>query len=176
MDAGEMFWQDWVVNYGLERQVMLASKMQTTGRVFGSRWFDGLRLAWLRGRYVAESIVRAYGLAALLVLALGGALWFAGPKVGRWLWTRVRLRKVQRGEVIASDAAMLYSRMLDLLKRRGYSKPTWYTPGEFVRTLPPSRAAEIVADLTSAYHSLRYGGHADAAPRMAALLAELERT
>ena len=65
--------------------------------------------------------------------------------------------------------------MLDLLRRRGYHKPSWLTPGEFARSLPASETADLVANLTAAYHALRYGDRLDAAPRMAVLLNQLER-
>jgi hypothetical protein len=48
------------------------------------------------------------------------------------------------------------------------------SPGEFARSLPPSEAAELVADFTSAYHDLRYGGRPEAAARMIALLGRIE--
>jgi hypothetical protein len=80
---------------------------------------------------------------------------------------------LQRGEAVASDATLLYNRMLRLLKRRGYSKPIWLTPAEFAHSLPASPVAELVARLTTEYNALRYGGERAAATRMAALLGEL---
>jgi hypothetical protein len=65
--------------------------------------------------------------------------------------------------------------MLRLLKRRGRRKPPWLTPGEFADGLDPSKTAELVTSLTNAYYDLRYGGHRAAAPRMIALLRQLER-
>jgi hypothetical protein len=81
----------------------------------------------------------------------------------------------RRGDGLASDATLFYARMLGVLKRRGYRKPPWLTPGEFAGGLPPSEMAELVAALTGAYHELRYGGRRDAAPRMLVLLGELDR-
>lgn len=175
MDAAEMFWQDWVVSYDLERQVTLAARMQSSSRVLGSRWLDRFRLGWLRGRSAIMDAAREYGGFALGVVFVAVALWFAVPMIQRRLRTRTRLRMVQRGEAVASDATLLYGQMLHLLKRRGYRKPLWFTPGEFARTLPASPTAELVASLTTAYHALRYGGEREAAPRMAALLEELGR-
>jgi protein-glutamine gamma-glutamyltransferase len=175
MDAAEMFWQDWVVSYDLERQVALAARMQSSSRVLGSRWFDRFRLAWLRGRSITMDAGRKYGSSALGVVIAALGLWFAAPAIQRRLRTRTRLRMVQRGQAVASDATLLYDQMLHLLRRRGYDKPRWLTPGEFARSLPPSPTAELVVRLTAAYHALRYGGERAAAPRMAALIAELGR-
>ena len=176
MDAAEMFWQDWVVSYDLERQVTLAARMQTSSRVLGSRWLDRFRLAWLRGRSATMDARSQYGSSAVGVVLTALALWFAAPIVLRRLRTRTRLKMVQRGEAVASDATLLYGQMLHLLRRRGYRKPPWLTPGEFSRTLPSSPTAELVASLTTAYHALRYGGDREAAPRMAALLERVGAT
>jgi hypothetical protein len=64
--------------------------------------------------------------------------------------------------------------MLKLLKRRGYEKPGWFTPHEFAASLPPSEMGMLVLQFTSAYNALRFGGQADAAPRLSELLDELE--
>jgi protein-glutamine gamma-glutamyltransferase len=175
MDAAEMFWQEWVVGYDLERQVTLAARMQSSSRVLGSRWLDRFHFAWLRGRSATMDAARKYGGPVLGVGLSVLALWFAAPVVQRRLRTRTRLKMVQRGEAVASDATLLYGQMLHLLRRRGYRKPVWLTPSEFLCTLPASPAAELVASLTTAYHALRYGGDREAAPRMAALLEELGR-
>lgn len=174
-DAAELFWQNWVVNYDLGRQVTLASRMGNSGLTFGARFGDRIRLAWLQSQAAALEALRRYGLILLSVLAAAAVLRFAAPPAAAWWNTRRRLRKVHRGEAVASDATLLYVRMLDILKRRGFPKPAWLTPAEFARTLPPSGTAELVAGLTTAYHQLRYGEARDAAPRMAALLQQLER-
>ena len=55
---------------------------------------------------------------------------------------------VQRGEAEASDATLLYQRMLKVLKRRGIEKPAWLTPCEFARVLQEPELALLVEDLT----------------------------
>jgi hypothetical protein len=64
---------------------------------------------------------------------------------------------------------------LKLLKRRGYQKPDWFTPSEFAGSLPRSELGLLVTQFTTAYNALRFGGQAEAAPRLSALLDELER-
>jgi hypothetical protein len=86
----------------------------------------------------------------------------------------LRLRRARRGEAQASDATVMYERMLYLLERRGFQKPPWLTPAEFARVLPASQTALLVEDLTAAYNEVRFGGRRDAAPRMVWLLQRLE--
>jgi hypothetical protein len=71
---------------------------------------------------------------------------------------------------------MLYQRMLQVLKRQGFQKPAWFTPVEFAASLPHGAMAATVAEFTSAYNALRFGGRAGAAPRLSILLDELEKT
>ena len=70
---------------------------------------------------------------------------------------------------------LLYERMLRILHRRGYEKPTWFTPMEFARALPNTEFATTVHDLTHAYNEVRFGGSREAAARMVNLLDLLER-
>ena len=102
------------------------------------------------------------------------AVVLAAPRLLWWLSGRLRARKVQRGEVEASDATVLYARALKLLKRRGIHKPPWLTPFEFARLMPVSDASVLLEQLTAAYNDLRFGGRVEAAPRMVALLGQLE--
>jgi transglutaminase-like putative cysteine protease len=173
-DAAEMFWQNWVIGYDFERQLTLAARMQSSGRLFGARGLDRVRLGWLTWQAIAVRSLRAYGAVVFLFLLLAVAVGLLAPRARKWRQARQRLKEAARGGAIASDATLLYSRMLSLLKGRGHSKPAWFTPAEFARTLPPSEAAELVARFTSAYHDLRYGGRPDAAARMLALLDRLQ--
>ena len=171
MDAAEQFWHDWVLGYDLERQVVLASRMEESSR--------RLRLDWLERSYAwvqktAQS-AQTYALAIAAALFAGFLLVWRGPAVCAWWKSQARIRKAQRGEGQASDATLLYERMLGLLARRGIHKPPWLTPAEFARVLPPSEAALVVHDLTLAYNQFRFGGRPAAAPRMVRLLDQLEK-
>jgi hypothetical protein len=104
---------------------------------------------------------------ALLTVLFGKDGW-------NWWNTRRRVLKVQRGEAEASDATLLYHRMLKVLKRRGIEKPAWLTPCEFAHVVKEPEVALLVDDLTSAYNQLRFGGQAEAAGRMVVLLERLE--
>jgi hypothetical protein len=169
-DAADQFWQNWVVGYDVNRQSVLASRMQESGRQMRFGWIDDLG-AWFEsgartGRVYAIEIV------TLLVLGVGAILY--GPAAARRWRAHLRLRRAQRGDAPASDATVLYQRMLHLLERRGFQKPPWLTPAEFARVLPASEIALLVEDLTAAYNEVRFGGRRDAAPRMVWLLQRLE--
>lgn len=166
-DAADQFWRDWVLTYDLDHQVALAAQMQSVGR----GWSNAGRLVgggvWLEQN--AKLLVGAAATAAASIfIALHAPSW--------WLWwtRRRRLQRARRGDAQASDATILYERMLALLAKRGFQKPAWLTPHEFARVLPPSELASMVEDLTAAYNQVRFGGRRDAAPRMAQLLQRIE--
>ncbi|MEK7404358.1 MAG: transglutaminaseTgpA domain-containing protein [Acidobacteriota bacterium] len=175
LDAADTFWQEWVLSYDLSRQLVLASRMEDSGRSAGTRWLDTLRAGAARWKRDALAWGRQYGPAVLASVLLAAAVMLAAPRLRVWWKRRAQLRKAQRGQAQAADAALLYQRMLRLLKRRGFEKPGWLTPVEFARALPASEAASLVERFTVAYNELRFGGRREAAQRMLALLEELRR-
>ena len=174
LDAAETFWDEWVLNYDLGRQLTLASSMESSGRRFSTHWLDHLRATLREWKSAALAWLRNYGAAAGLLLLAGVAASLAGPRVWVWWKARQHVRQVQRGAARPSDATLLYARLLGVLKRRGFDKPAWLTPAEFARLLPPSHLAALVEEFTLAYNHLRFGGRRQAARRMVALLEQLE--
>ncbi len=175
MDAAETFWQEWVLNYNLDRQLSLAAQMENSGRVFGTQWMDRLRLRAAMWKQAATDWGRRYGAFAVLALMIAVAAWTYAPRAWTWSKTLARVRQAQRGAARASDATLIYARMLALLKRRGFEKPAWITPVEFARLIPASETASLVASFTAAYNDLRFGGNPAAASRMIEALESLER-
>ncbi|HYL36317.1 MAG TPA: transglutaminaseTgpA domain-containing protein [Bryobacteraceae bacterium] len=173
-DAAEVFWNDWVLNYNLDRQLQLASRMGETSRHVGGRWFDMRSLSLSKLWPATVALAKRYGFLILGagMLALAGLLF--GRDSWRWWKTRQRVLKLQRGEGQASDATLLYQRMLKVLMRRGFEKPSWLTPLEFARVLQEPELSLLVEDLTEAYNQLRFGANAEAAPRLMQLLERLE--
>ncbi len=170
-DAAEQFWQDWIMSYDLDRQITLATRVQQSGRGARAHWIDNT-VAWLNGA-ARSSVQYAPTAAVLMFVAILGVLF--GPAAARGFQGAMRVRRLKRGEGQASDATLLYQRMLGLLERRGIQKPPWLTPSEFARVVPSSELSPLVEDLTSAYVEFRFGGKRDAAPRMVQLLDQLEK-
>ena len=111
-------------------------------------------------------------LAACAALAL---LIYAAPKAWRALRVLVRVRRVRQGQASVADATLLYARMLELMRRRGFQKPAWFTPQEFAASLPRTEMGLLVDQFTEAYNALRFGGRVAVAPRMSMLLERLEQ-
>ena len=174
VDAAEVFWQDWVLNYDLDHQLQLASRMGRSGRQMGANWFDGFGASLTRWGRSLSQFVERYGFILFGVGVLVGMGWLFGRDGWGWWNTRRRVQKVQRGEAQASDATLLYRRMLKVLRRRGIEKPGWLTPCEFAHVVQEPELSRIVEDLTDAYNEVRFGGNPQAATEMMALLERLE--
>jgi hypothetical protein len=173
-DAAEVFWQDWVLNYNLDRQLQLASRMEESSRHMRTGWFDETGAMLTDGKNWVMEFARRFGTGILVVLVVLALLWQFGSEARTWWNSRLRALKVQRGEAQASDATILYARMLKVLRRRGIEKPAWLTPLEFAHVLPEPELLLLVEDITSAYNEVRFGGRAEAASRMMQLLVRLE--
>jgi hypothetical protein len=175
LDAAETFWREWVMTYDVARQGTLAYRMEQGIHRAGIRWFDtavSLRSGW--ERYVA-GWARRFGWQALAWAAGLVALGFAAGPLVRLMRMRQRVERVRRGQASVADATLLYQRMLHILKRRGYQKPPWFTPAEFAASLPRTSLGDSVGEFTGTYNALRFGGHAEAAPRLSILLDRMER-
>ncbi len=175
LDAAGTFWRDWVMGYGVGRQDDLADRLERGARGVGIGWSGALaavKSGWDSGaaalsRRVVVSIAAAAGLAL--------CIWMMAPPLVRRLRVRRRVERARKGRAGVDDATVLYQRMLHILKRRGYQKPPWYTPLEFANSLPSGPMCAAVAEFTAAYNALRFGNRAAAAPRLSALLDQLER-
>jgi len=170
-DAAEQFWQDWVVSYDLDRQIVLAARMDESARKLRVGWFadfgQRLKASARSGARYAPWVLIVAGIAVLIAMY--------GREIWMWWRARVRTRRMARGQGVASDATLLYSRMLRLLARRGIQKPPWLTPGEFARVLPASEVRGVVSELTACYNEFRFGGRTEVAPQMMQLLDRLEK-
>lgn len=175
IDAAETFWQDWVLNYDVEQQVMLAQRMEESSHRFRLRWSDRVGeaiRAWTdRGRKIGAE----YGRVLLMALVAFIAAWVTAPRLLSWWKTRRRLLRVHRGQAHASDATLLYERMLALLRRRGVEKPAWVTPAEFAGLVADPKVSAVVRDFTAAYNELRFGRDCARAPRMVEMLGAIEK-
>jgi protein-glutamine gamma-glutamyltransferase len=175
LDAAETFWQEWVVTYGIERQGTLAGRVEQGAHRLGIRWFDWLReLGSVRARLFTGDARR---FAAGLIGIVGGTvlLWFVILPLLRRFSLRQRVERVRRGQASMADATLLYAQMLQVLKRRGYQKPPWFTPSEFAASLPSSGLGEAVGEFTLVYNALRFGGNSQAAACLSTLLNRIER-
>jgi len=111
---------------------------------------------------------------AVALALLAAMVIFAGPRVRREWRNRATVRRIARQGASASDAALLYRRMLEAMEKRGFERPSFFTPVEFARHLPPGEI-EPVAQFTAVYNAVRFGGDTAGAAELVKLLEPFER-
>ena len=174
MDALEITWQDWVVTYDIDRQVLLADRLGQSTRAFSIHWIDRWDATGAAFKRAAKTWLPATAIAFMAVAMTVAAAILFGPGLLGWWSRRRRVDKLKRGEAQASDATLLYERMLALLHRQGIQKPPWMTATEFVNALPEPAPRDLVAEATALYQEMRFGHRMEAAPRLLAVLERLE--
>jgi len=159
-----------VIAYDLGHQAALAAKFETGLRALNRSSFRA-HGKWPTG-FPADTRVWAAWLAGALLFT--GIMVFAAPPLWRQWRKKLHVRRIARGGGQASDATLLYRHMLDILERRGFEKPVWFTPREFAQHLPAAEN-EQVTRFTALYNSARFGGAASGTEQLAELLQELSR-
>ena len=178
-DAFDLWWDEWVVNYDFLHQRQLARNARAAlGWARASRqWFRQTRRSLTAqlhnfGNRLLSSPYAAPGgiLVALILLALARGQALATALRARWL-----LRGGGVHSLRADQAAVLYRRLLAILRRQGYRKRPAQTPLEFAASLPPAELAGNVEEFTQLYNQLRFG-HATPPPgRLAELLQAVQQ-
>jgi protein-glutamine gamma-glutamyltransferase len=175
-DAADTFWQEWVLEYDLNRQLFLASRMERSSRRFSFGWLDGFSARWHSLKDGTVGLFDRHGGTAGITLAALAVLLLLAAPLRRWWIAREQALRVEQGSAGADDATVLYLRALEMLERAGFKKPAWLTPGEFARQIPAPATATAMGDLTRAYNELRFGARPDAAPLIVQCLHELEES
>jgi hypothetical protein len=169
IEAADLFWQDWVVQYDLDRQFRLASQLEQSR--FGTR-ARGVTdaIAQLKSTALTAFAWTKAHILPLSSLASAALLaWLLGPLSLRRLRESCQRKRLQSGRAGASDATLLYQQLLDLLESRQIRKPAWFTPNEFAEKLPPSELSSLILRFTAAYNRLRFGRDPHAAAEMLAI-------
>ncbi len=162
LDAADHAWQEWVVAYDLSHQAAIAARFEAALHGWNHPGTTG-------GRWNVTAMLWSI---AMLGLIVAGVMF--GPRLVKAAERKIRLRRIMRSGGSMSDASLLYQRMLDVLARRGFQKPPWFTPAEFARHLPMEENRRVNA-ITEVYNSIRFGGDAAATPQLARLLQDFER-
>ena len=141
LDALDNSWREWVLSYDLTHQILMAARLEDT-----LRHFHAPNPGW------------RYPLGALCVVLAA----FCAPQL--WRRLRARLRRPRRAGAEASEATVLYEKMVGQLARQGIYKPAALTPNEFVATQPQ------LAEFTALYNRVRFAGELPETARLAELL------
>lgn len=172
MDAVDVFWQEWVIGYDLDRQLTLAFRIGQSSRQKLALPHIGDWWRRLRESLKVQGAAPDSRLGWLLVpLMLAATAVFLVRRYRRRL-----LRRAAKGEITPSDAVLLYRRFLAVLRKRGFVRGASATPIEFARSIASPALAGPAMEFTLAFNELRFAGRTGASARMAELLDTIERT
>ncbi|HEV2424083.1 MAG TPA: DUF3488 and transglutaminase-like domain-containing protein [Terriglobia bacterium] len=167
LDAAELFWSDWIVDYDFGHQAQLAlnveSEYDRVDQRFGAlrkRWQDAGtgRLAGA-GRWLARHRLQAIAF-VVLMLALAALAARRPEWIEEWR-AALAWKLARRGVRLSVPAARIgYERFLRCCSRCGIIKAPAETPLEFASRLPVASARPPVTALTELYLSARFGHRA----------------
>ncbi|MGC1267373.1 MAG: DUF3488 and transglutaminase-like domain-containing protein [Candidatus Acidiferrum sp.] len=160
MDWFELTWNEWVINYDFNHQILLAQNMQRNTRAWtetARSWFlneqdKGRR--WMKSWNNGLSLLLPMAIVFLL-LALRFDLVIA---LARRLWLSWQLRSADNDRTNPQLASRLYGELLYILERRGFSRQPSQTPLEFAAAVSQPRLAPVVHEFTLHYAQARFGG------------------
>jgi protein-glutamine gamma-glutamyltransferase len=179
LDWMQLNWNEWVINYDLSHQLVLAQNVQRTSRNWNDIVRDwrhklsdhtvGALTRWQKKHPLLGILLPAVLVLFLIILRFDWIRWFF-----RWLSLSLQLRRSRAGRSNPQLASCLYAELLRLLEKRGYSHHDTQTPFEFVfssglqpELVPPVR------EFTQLYSEARFGGRPCDALRLRSLLHQI---
>ena len=147
IDAAELFWGRWVVEYNASQQILLAQRL---GQKFG---FSGR--SFPSDRHVS-GFTRRQAFVFSGILVLGIVIISQRKRFVRWRWHRRNADRIQRGE---EPIARVYRTTIRRLAAAGLPRRPWETPHEYLARLENSNleGGAVFARLTELYESATYG-------------------
>ena len=178
-DAMQTMWDEWIVNYDLLHQIVLARQIEGSSRqitnesqnYFKSKYQRFVDFVTNLGNWFSDHHRTVLALLIIFSLILWGALF--KTSLARW-WGEYRMMaRARNGSARPEDATLAYLRMLRLLSRHGITKSPTQTPTEFAASVPGPSGAHV-RNFTDIYLQARFGGLHNLLPRLNAVLEEMQ--
>jgi transglutaminase-like putative cysteine protease len=151
IDALQMRWYRYVINYTLEDQAEAALSLRDASQRLWQRLAHDWRTPFsTAGEAGGDSEVPWRAAAFVLTVVATAA----------WAWRRRKQQATDAAGGAASRVTRSYLRLLEALAERGLEKRAAETPLEFSHRVAPGLAAHAaaVARVTSLYHAARFSG------------------
>jgi len=181
LDAFNLFWSEWIINYDFGHQARLARQVEQDSREFQRelrRRTERLKRQGIRLAYGIERRLMAHKVLMLLfMLTILTGLIITEKGISavelRFLWAW----RFARRDVALSprEATLTYQRLLKALSKKGLRKAPSQTPREFALSLLATRLGPSVEEFTRLYNTLRFGQAPVSLARLRSLLEEIAR-
>jgi protein-glutamine gamma-glutamyltransferase len=182
LDWMQLNWNEWVVNYDFAHQMLMAKNVRQNSTDYSEslrRWFRRAQDRGMSGLTKWQRrhtfLSKVFPVALVLLLVVLRFDWIRSAV--RWLSLALQMRQPTAHRNNPQLASRLYSEMLRVLEKRGYTRAETQTPGEFAAalSLQPSLGS-VVGEFTSLYAEARFGGAVCDAFRLRALLEQIRST
>lgn len=158
LDAFTLFWNEWIINYDFQHQVLLGQRMdQDTHRA--RHWFSGWSAhAAAHGRQAAKSLLARKLLLIILGVLIALGYWGYDQR-SRLEELRLRYALSLRSRRAPSrrDAVLTYRQFQRILHHKGFNRLLSQTPREFALSIVPSSLSACAIEFTELYNALRFG-------------------
>ena len=179
MDWFQLAWNEWVVNYDFSHQITLAKGVGQVSTDWRNSWKKKFRrmqdggMERLTDWQRSHSMLRfVFPLALILMLVVLRFNWLRSLFGWLSLVWQTNLPAAERNN--PQLAVRLYTELLRLLEKRGFSRPETQTPREFAASFGLQPAlAPVVREFTNLYLQARFGGAPCDAFRLRALLEQV---
>jgi hypothetical protein len=181
IDAANLFWGEWVIDYDFGHQVELARTIEQESRQFHESFqqrSQRLELQAIRLAFIIEGWLMSHKVLVLLIMtAILAGLIAEGKTISmaelRFLWAW----KFHQGELALGprEAALTYQRFLNILRKKGYRKSLSQTPREFALSFVGSQMNAGVQEFTRLYNAFRFGRAPVSLTRLRELLEDIGR-
>ncbi len=182
MDWFQLTWNEWVVNYDFTHQMLLAQNVERGSRNWNDTARDWFRRAQDRGmsglthwqkNHARLSLL--FPVALIFFLLVLRFRWIRA--LFRWLNLSIQLRRSAATGSNPQLASRLYTDLLHLLEKRGFTRAETQTPLEFATSsgLQPD-LVPAVREFTNLYTEARFGNLPCDANRLRTLLSQIRAT
>jgi protein-glutamine gamma-glutamyltransferase len=181
IDAANLFWGEWVIDYDFGHQIELARTVEQESRQFHESFqqrTQRLERQSIRLAFTVEGWLMSHKVLVLLIMvAILAALIAEGKTVSmaelRFLWAW----RFHHGDLALGprEAALTYQRFLNILRKKGYRKTPSQTPREFALSFVGSHLSTGVHEFTRLYNAFRFGRAPVSITRLRAILDDLGR-
>src|SRR5208283_1358104 len=139
LDWMQLNWNEWVVNYDFAHQAVMAKNVRQNSTDYSAALQHWFRRTEARGmdrltdwQRTHASLSLAFPVALVLLLVVLRFDWIRS--FARWLSLILQMRKPASERNNPQLASRLYSEMLQVLEKRGFTRAETQTPGEFAAT------------------------------------------
>src|SRR5271157_1654814 len=181
LDALDLFWNEWVINFDYAHQFRLAMEVESRSQHYQRLVMlrlDRVEKGGARAALAAEEWLVAHKL-VVRVLMLAALAALAGAEKRSSL-SGVRVaggggRRRRGGSLDRRDAVLTYRRFLKAVARKGFRRLPAQTPREFALALRGTSLEASAVEFTAAYNALRFGGAPVPIDRLRRLLDDIRR-